>query len=178
MPTTPTTTSGVAACVKQFIIAILCGNAVLKSTFKTFLSSQIALADGAIAALGAELIALDIINSFVLLEIQTVATIKNKVQADLNVVFGPMSGYATCPAITQLLQRAENAMPTIPGIPAGGSVTKFLAGLQNLINEYNRRQYVRNTISDYIKQLQGYVNMANQILVAIDQICSNNAPNP
>jgi hypothetical protein len=164
--------------VKQFIIAILCGNAVLKSTFKTFLNSQILLADSAIAALGAEIIALDIINSFVVLEIQTVATIQNKIQADLNVVFGPMSGYASCPAITQLLQRAENAMPSIPGLPAGGSVTKFLAGLQNLINEYNRRQYVRNTISNYVKQLQGYVNMAQQILTAIDQICSNNAPNP
>jgi hypothetical protein len=166
-------TPALAQCVVQFIKTILCQNAILRSTFKTFLNSQILLANGAIAALGAEIIALDIINAFVQLEIQTVATIKNKIQSDLNVVFGPMSGYATCPAITQLLQRAENAMPTIPGIPAGGSVTKFLAGLQNLINEYNRRQYVRNTISDYVIQLQAFVNQAQTILDNIDSVCSN-----
>jgi len=166
-------TSQVSQCVIQFIKAVLCGNAVLRSTFESFLSAQIALADAAIASLGAQLIALDIVNSFVVLEIQTVAAIQNKIQADLNVVFGPMSGYATCPAISQLIQRAENAMPSIPGLPAGGSVTKNLAGLQNLINTYNRRQYVRNTISNEIKTLQNYVNMANQILAAINQYCGS-----
>jgi hypothetical protein len=166
-------TSQVSQCVIQFIKNVLCGNAILRSTFESFLSAQIALADAAIASLGAQLIALDIINSFVVLEIQTVATIQNKIQADLNVVFGPMTGYATCPAISQLIQRAENAMPSIPGLPAGGSVTKNLAGLQNLINTYNRRQYVRNTISNEIKTLQNYVNMANQILAAINQYCGS-----
>lgn len=161
----------VSQCVVQFIKSVLCGNAVLKATFKSFISSQIALADATIASLGAQLITLDIVNSFVVLEIQTVATIKNKIQADLNVVFGPSSGYATCPAISQLMASAQSLMPSIPGVPSGGSVTKYLSGLQNLINTYNRRQYVRNAISSEIKSLQNFVNQANAILAAIDQYC-------
>src|SRR6267142_21574 len=96
MPSTPVALS---ICVVNFIRQILCNNPTLKATFKTFLNSQILLADAEIALLGAQLARLDILNSFAQLEIQTLAAVQNKIQADLNVVLGPMQGYATCPTI-------------------------------------------------------------------------------
>src|SRR5271157_3690049 len=116
MPTqSPITTLGL--CAVQFIRAILCGNVVLKSTFKTFLNSQILAANAEIAILGAQLVRLDILNQFAMLEINTLAAVQNKIQADLNVVLGPMQGYATCPVISNFIQQAES-----------GATAKALAG--------------------------------------------------
>lgn len=156
----PATTLGV--CAVQFIKAVLCGNTVLKSTFKTFLNSQILLADEQIAILGAQLNRLDILNEFARLEINTLAAVQNKIQADLNVVLGPMQGSATCPVISQFMQQAQS-----------GATTQALAGIQNLIYTYNRRQYVATAISNKVKSLQNFVNTAQQFLNLIDQVCSS-----
>jgi hypothetical protein len=156
----PATTLGL--CAIQFIRAILCGNSVLKSTFKTFLNSQILLADEQIAILGAQLARLDILNEFANLEIQTLAAVQNKIQADLNVVLGPMQGSATCPVISQFIAQATS-----------GSTLKALAGIQNLIYTYNRRAYVANAISNQVKSLQNFVNTAQEFLNLIDQVCSS-----
>jgi hypothetical protein len=176
MPTQTTTPTAkeLGTCALLFIEQVLCGNAVLLSSFKTFLNTQILLANGMIAALGAQLIALDIINSFVLLEINTVAAVTNKIKGELNVVFGPMTGYASCPAISKMMAAAENLMPTIPGLPGGGmSLVKILVGIQAMINEYNRRQYIRNAIEAAVKQLQEYVAMAQAFLNKIDELCQS-----
>ena len=163
MPTTTTSTAGVLGiCVVQFIRAVLCGNSVLKATFKTFLNSQILLADEQIAILGAQIARLDILNSFAQLEIQTLATVQNKIQADLNVVLGPMQGAATCPTISQFIQQAESR-----------ATLKALSGLQNLIYTYNRRAAVANAISNQVKSLQNFVNTAQQFLNLLDQICGS-----
>jgi hypothetical protein len=160
MPSSALTTLGV--CFYNFVLAVLCGNSVLKSTFKTFLNSQILAADAEIALLGAQLARLDILNEFAMLEINTLAAVQNKIQSDLNVVLGPMQGAATCPVISQFIAQAES-----------GSTLKALAGLQNLIYSYNRRAYVATAISNQVKQLQNFVNTAQQALTLIDQICSS-----
>ena len=147
-------------CVVNFIRQILCNNPTLKSTFKTFLFAQIAAADLEIATLGAQLAGLDIINSFAALEIQTLATVQNKIQADLNVVFGPMQSYATCPTISKFMEQAQS-----------GATAKALSGFQNLIYTYNRRAYLANAISNQVKNLQNYVDTANAFLDLLDQIC-------
>jgi hypothetical protein len=156
----PATTLGL--CAVQFIKAVLCGNSVLKATFKTFLNTQILAADAEIAILGAQIARLDILNEFANLEIQTLATVQNKIQADLNVVLGPMQGSATCPVISQFMQQATS-----------GSTLKALAGLQNLIYTYNRRAAVANAISNQVKSLQNFVNSAQQFLTLIDQVCGS-----
>lgn len=149
------------SCVVQFVKNILCANPVLKSTFKTFLNSQILLAEEQISLISAQILRLDILNSFVQLEIQTLKTVQNKIQADLNVVFGPMSGYATCPEISQILSQAQS-----------GSTAKALAALQNLVYSYNRRQYVANALTAEQKQLRNFVQTAQNILNNIDSVCS------
>ncbi|MGH7974975.1 MAG: hypothetical protein ACREBR_05590 [bacterium] len=159
MPSTPVALS---ICVVNFIRQILCNNPTLKATFKTFLNSQILAADAEIALLGAQLVRLDILNSFAQLEIQTLAAVQNKIQADLNVVFGPMQSYATCPTISQFLDQAES-----------GSTLRALSGLQNLIYTYNRRAYVANAISSKVKSLQNFVNTAQSFLTLLDQICGS-----
>lgn len=156
------TTTALGICVLQFIKAVLCGNVILKSTFKTFLNSQILLADAQIALLGSQLARLDILNEFAMLEINTLAAVQNKIQADLNVVLGPMQGYATCPTISQFIAQAES-----------GATLKALAGLQNLIYTYNRRAYVATAISNQVKNLQNFVNTAQTFLNLIDQICNS-----
>ncbi len=149
-------------CVVNFIRQILCNNPILKATFKTFLNSQILAVNAEIAILGAQLQRLDILNSFAQLEIQTLATIQDKIQASLNVVLGPMQGYATCPTISQFIEQAES-----------GATLKALAGLQNLIYTYNRRAYVANAIASKIKSLQNFVNTAQAFLNLLDQICGS-----
>ena len=149
-------------CVINFIRQILCNNPALKGTFKTFLNSQILVADAEIAVLGAQLARLDILNEFAMLEIQTLAAVQNKIQADLNVVLGPMQSYATCPTISQFIAQAES-----------GATLKALAGFQNLIYSYNRRAYVANAISTQVKSLQNFVNTAQAFLNLIDQVCNS-----
>jgi hypothetical protein len=156
----PATTLGL--CAVQFIKAVLCGNTVLKATFKSFLNSQILLADEQIAILGAQVNRLDILNDFARLEINTLAAVQNKIQADLNVVLGPMQGSATCPVISQFIAQAES-----------NSTLKALAGIQNLIYSYNRRAYVSTAISNQVKSLQNFVNTAQEFLNLIDQVCGS-----
>ncbi len=159
MPSTVTTLS---ICAINFIRQILCNNPTLKATFRTFLNSQILAANAEIALLGAQLVRLDILNSFAQLEIQTLAAIQDKIKADLNVVLGPMQGYATCPLISSFMQQAQS-----------GATAKALAGFQNLIYTYNRRAYVQNAISSKVKSLQAFVNQAQTFLNAIDTICNS-----
>lgn len=160
MPTVTPASLGI--CAVQFIKAVLCGNAVLKATFKTFLNSQILAADAEIAVLGAQIARLDILNEFAMLEINTLAAVQNKIKADLNVVLGPMQGSATCPVISQFMQQAQS-----------GSTLKALSGFQNLIYTYNRRAYVANTISNQVKSLQNFVNSAQAFLTLIDEVCGS-----
>jgi hypothetical protein len=148
-------------CAKQFIISILCGNSVLRSTMRTFLNSQILAADAEIAILGAQVARLDILNSFANLEIQTLAAVQNKIQSSLNVLGVPMAASASCPTISAFLSQAQT-----------GATAKALSGFQNLIYSYNKRQYVANTISARVKQLQAFVNQAQEFLDAIDSICN------
>lgn len=148
-------------CAITFIRQILCSNPVLKSTFKTFLNSQILLAEEEITIISAQIVRLDILNAFANLEIQTLKAAQNKIQADLNVVFGPMQGYATCPEVSQLMSQATS-----------GATAKKLAALQNLIYTYNRRAYVANALTAEQKHLQNYVQTAQNFLNSIDSVCS------
>jgi hypothetical protein len=161
MPT-PSTPVALGICVINFIRQILCNNPILKATFKTFLNAQILAADAEIAILGSQLARLDILNEFAMLEIQTLAVVQNKIQADLNVVLGPMQAYATCPTISQFIAQAES-----------GATIKALAGFQNLIYTYNRRAYVANAISSQVKSLQNFVNTAQSFLDLIDKVCNS-----
>lgn len=154
--------NALGTCFYNFVKAILCGNAILKSTFKSFLNSQILAADAEIALLGAQVARLDILNSFVNLEIQTLAAVQNKIQSELNVLGVPMSGAATCPVISNFLSQAQS-----------GATAKALSAIQNLIYTYNRRAYVTTQISNRVKQLQAFVNQAQTALNLIDQICSS-----
>jgi hypothetical protein len=149
-----------ASCARAFILQVLCGNAILKSTFKTFLNRQILLANAEIALLVAQIARLDILNAFANLEIQTLAAVQNKIQSSLNVVLGPMQGFAGCPTISNFMAQATS-----------GSTAKALSGLQNLIYTYNRRAYVANTLTAKVKQLQAFVNQAQEFLDAIDSLC-------
>lgn len=149
-------------CVINFIRQILCNNPILKATFKTFLNSQILAVQAEIVLLLSQVARLDILNEFAMLEIQTLATVQNKIQADLNVVLGPMQGYATCPTISQFIAQAESR-----------ATPKYIAGFQNLIYTYNRRAYVANAISTQVKSLQNFVNTAQAFLNLIDQICNS-----
>lgn len=163
MPSSPTSaTTALGICTIQFIRAILCGNVILKSTFTTFLQTQIAAADLEIAILGSQIARLDLLNEFAMLEIQTLAAVQNKIQASLNVVLGPMQSYATCPTISTFIQQAES-----------GATLKALAGLQNLIYTYNRRAFLATQISNQVKQLQNFVGTANAFLNLIAQVCNS-----
>lgn len=159
MPSSP-----LSICVVNFIRQVLCNNPTLKSTFKTFLNSQILAAQAEATLLLAQVARLDILNKFAMLEIQTLAAVQNKIQSDLNVVLGPMQGYATCPTISQFIAQAES-----------GSTLKALSGLQNLIYTYNRRAYVANAINSQIKNLNNFVSTAQSFLNLIDQICNSNS---
>ena len=149
------------SCALTFIKNILCGNSVLRSTFRTFLNSQILLAEGEIALISSQIARLDILNIVTNLEIQTLKAVQNKIQSDLNVLGVPMAANASCPTISVFLAQAQ-----------GGAAAKKLAALQNLIYTLNRRQYVANALTAEQKQLQSYVATAQEFLNNIDSVCN------
>ena len=149
------------ACALSFIKAVLCGNSVLRSTFKTFLNTQILLANEEITIISAQIARLDILNAFANLEIQTLKAVQAKIQADLNLVLGPMQNSITCPTISLFLAQAQS-----------GSTAKALAALQNLIYSYNRRNFLIQSLTAEQKSLQNFVSTAQNFVNNIDSVCS------
>lgn len=152
-----------SACTKQFILQVLCGNQALKSSFLTFLNGLVLTATARISILSAQIARLNVINQFLNIEIQAVRVLQNRIQADLNLIGGPLvsSAQATqCSQLNRVLNQAKEVVPI-----------QKLAGLQNLIYSLNRKLNVANALDAEQKVLQSFVNDAQAMIDYINQVC-------
>jgi hypothetical protein len=92
----------ISSCVTTFILTVLCGNPILKGVFVTLLNSILIQLEEEIAVLTLEIGRLNVVNQVLQLEIQAEQAIVSKLQADFNLVLGPLQNSATCPELNQL----------------------------------------------------------------------------
>lgn len=147
-------------CVKAFILAILCGNPILKGVFTTFLTSLVLQLDQEIAVLTLELGQLNILNRLLNIEIQFVQAAVNKVQADLNLLLGPLSAANNCPTLSKLNTNIQQ-----------NAVSKTFVALQNKIYQFNRRTNLTRIQDTIIKKKQKLRNDCLDMISAITDLC-------
>lgn len=147
-------------CVKAFILAILCGNPILKGTFTTFLTGLVLTLDAEIAVLVLAIAQLNILNRILALQIASVNAALNKNIADLNVLLGPLAAAGSCSTLSKLLIGLESIL-------AG----KKSRGLQKLLNELNRRTNLAQVQDTIMKKKQKLRNDCLDIIAAITDLC-------
>jgi hypothetical protein len=143
-------------CVDSFILTILCGNPILKGSFITLLSSIVLQLDAEVTDLNAQLGRLNVINQVLNFEIQAVQAIIDKVQADFNLILGPLQQFGSCPELAQLSQTLQES-----------AISKKFAGLQEKIYWLNRRANIAN-VQNSISQHKDETR--NNFLAFIDRI--------
>lgn len=150
----------VLPCVKAFILAILCGNPILKGVFTTFLAGLVLQLDQEIAILTLELGQLNILNRLLNIEIQFVQSALNKVQADLNLLLGPLSAANSCPTLSKLNTNIQQ-----------NAVSKKFVALQNKLAQFNRRTNLTQVQNTIIKKKQKLRQDALDMIDAITSLC-------
>ena len=97
----------VSNCIRAFILAVLCGNPILKGTFTTILNSLLLKLSFDIDQINLLIGRLNIHNQILSLGINTLNALKDKVGADLNLLLGPLQQFHGCvdlQKINELLQ--------------------------------------------------------------------------
>lgn len=133
----------VAACVKAFILAILCGNPILKGAFVTAINGVILDLDVEIALLTAQLARLNIINAITNIAIKALQAQIDKVTADLNLILEPMAAAGSCAGLNNLNEAIQNS-----------AVGKTFNAFQKLLYDFNRRTNLVNLQNAIIQKKQ------------------------
>ena len=131
----------VLACVRAFILAILCGNPILKGAFVTVANSTIATLDLQIVALTASLARLNFFNQILSFQIAALEAIFSTVRADLNLILEPLNRANSCPPLQKFNQQVQSAL--------GGK--KFRA-FQKKLYDFNRSTNLANAQSALIQE--------------------------
>ena len=152
--------SNIAPCGKAFILAILCGNPILKGAFVTLLNTVIIRLDQDIALLTAQLLRLNLANMLLNLEIQIVEGLVNRVQSELNLVLGPFQQFGGCESLSKLNEILQN-----------NAVGKTYASFQRKLYEWNRRLNLATRIDALIKQKEKYKTELQDWVSAIGGLC-------
>jgi hypothetical protein len=150
----------VLPCVKAFILAILCGNPILKGAFTTVLSSLVLQLDEEIAVLTLEANQLNILNRILNIEIQLVQAAVNKVQADLNLLLAPLSAANNCPTLSKLNTNLQQ-----------NAVSKKFVALQNKIAQLNRRTNLTQYLDTVTKKKNKLRQDCLDMIDAITSLC-------
>jgi hypothetical protein len=152
--------SSVTPCLRQFILHILCGNPILKGTFVTTLSGMILTLDAEITLLTAQVGRLNIINQLANIEIQTLNAITNKLQAQLNLLLGPLADASACPEVAAFLQQLQSS-----------SVSKIAVGVQNQIYKANKSLNLAAAQNALIAQKQKLRTLCLDTINEIANLC-------
>lgn len=150
----------VSACVKRFILIILCGNPIMKGAFITLLSSLVLQIDAEIAILTANLGRLNFIQQLTNLEIQAVQAIYNKIQNDLNLILGPLNAASTCPELVNLNSVIQQNV-----------VSKTVVSLQNSIYKLNKASNLATRQDAIIKQKNKVRDQLLDMISSINTLC-------
>lgn len=150
----------VAACVKAFILFFLCGNAILKGTFVTLLTTVIASLSLEVDVLTAEIARLNIVNQITSLGITELNAAANQIKVDLNLFIGPLQQFSDCTPLAQLNETIQN-----------NAIGRSFAALNKKLYDLNRvTNLVR--VQDAIKQQkQEQIRRLQDMVTAISNLC-------
>jgi len=130
----------VSACVRAFILAIICGNPILRGTLVTILNSLLVRLSFDIDQIILLIGRLNVHNQILSLGINTLNALKDRVGSDLNLILGPFQQFFDCIDLRSLLDTIK--------APAVG---KSLKALEKKIKDLNRATNLIR-IQDSIKQ--------------------------
>jgi hypothetical protein len=150
-----------STCAANFIKYVLCGNPVLKGVFITTLSGLVVTLDAEITVLVAQVGRLNVINQLANIEIQTLNAVTNKLQAELNLLLGPLTDAASCPEIAALLAEFQSS-----------AVSKAAVGLQNQIYKANQSLNLAAAQQAIIAQKQQVRQFCLDMIQGINTLCS------
>lgn len=147
-------------CVDAFILAILCGNPVLKAAWITLLNSMLISLQAQIAILTANLVSLNSASQVLSLASNTIRAVIDKTKVDLNLFLGPLQQFSTCVPlldINKILQK--------------NAVNKVASSLNKL--DYRLRRMIGqiNVISAFKKEIDEQVIVIQDFLDRITQLC-------
>lgn len=149
-----------SACVDSFILTVLCGNPIMKGAFVTVANGIVIQLDQEIESLTVEMNRLNLVNRVLSLEIQAVQAIVNKVQADLNIILGPLQDSGNCPEISRFTEAVQN-----------NAVGKSFSALQKKLYEFNRSANLAVYMDAFIKQKQQVRDQTQEMIDRIAQLC-------
>ena len=144
----------VASCVQAFILALLCGNPILKGAFVTLLNSMIAQLSLEIDLLTLQIARLNILNQILSLGIITAQAVFDKVTADLNLFLGPFQRFPDCIDLSKLNE-------TIQGNAVGRTLANFnkkLYELNRVTNLIRVQNAIKQKKEEQIRKLQEMVD--------------------
>jgi hypothetical protein len=150
----------VAACVRAFILTILCGNPILRGAFVTLLNSMILQVSLEIDLLTVQIARLNILNQILSLGITTAQAAFDKVKADLNLFLGPLQQFHGCVDLSTLNETIQN-----------NAVGRAVANFNKKLYELNRvTNLVR--VQNAIKQKkEEQVRKLQEMVDAIASLC-------
>lgn len=152
--------SQVAACVRAFILTILCANPILKGAWVTLLNSTILSLQEQIAILTLQINRLNILNTLTGIGINTLRALVNKVSTDLNLFLGPLQAFPDCQVLSGLSST----------IQAGAIGQKFSA-INKKLHDFQRATNLSNILSAKKKKLDQRIADLQAMLDAINTLC-------
>lgn len=149
-----------SACVKRFILTVLCGNPIMKGSFITLLTSLVLQIDQEIALLTLQLGRLNFVQQLTNLEIQALQAVFNKIQVDLNLILGPLQSGAACSELNRLNQYIQS-----------NAVSKKAIALQNAIYKLNKAANLTTRQNAIIAQKNKIRDEMLDMIDAINTLC-------
>ncbi len=147
-------------CVRAFILAILCGNPILKGALVTTLNAMIATLDLEITKLTATLGRLNIFNKILGAQINLIAGLFDGAKAQLNLILGPLSAAGNCITISNIMKQLQEVL--------GG---KKFRGFQRKLASFTRATNLSTHISNLIEIKKKLKKDAEEFIEAIADLC-------
>ncbi len=144
----------VSHCVEAFILALLCGNPILKGAFVTLLNGTILKLSLEVDLITAQIARLNILNQLLSLGITTAQALFDKVTADLNLFLGPLQQFPDCIDMAQLNE-------TIQSSAVGRTVANFnkkLYELNRVTNLIRVQDAIKQKKEEQIQKLQDIID--------------------
>jgi len=146
-------------CVDAFILAILCGNPILKGAWITLLNSIVFSLQAQIAIVTANLVALNSVSRVYGIASSTIKTLIDRTKVDLNLFLGPIQQFSSCAPILDInkqLQRLSNNKVT-------SALKKMDYKIRRVIGLLAIYSAVKEYLDEQVEIVQDFIDRINDI---------------
>ena len=149
----------IPACVQAFILALLCGNPLLRSAWVTLLNSLILQLSEEVDLLTLQIARLNVLNQINSQIINSFEALKSKVSADLNLFLGPLQQFNGCVDLQKISKYIHL-----------NAVGRKAAALKKKLYEFNRvtnlvqvQNAIKQAKEQQITDLQNFVDAITEL---------------